>query len=789
MPKVEIKVLIKPLGLNKILLLLFVASILALTGCSSTRNIPEGSYLVNKNKVIFDKVKDVAERERLRADLSQVVVQKTNRKLLGMPMRLWIYNNATKPRKKINKFRNWLQTKVGEPPVVFDSLQAQRTISLMENYLFNYGYFYGDATFTVATKKKKMTVTYTVKQGPVWRIGNVVFPVGTTVSEKLVKVKEGNTYLKKGLRFDITTVNAERVRIENDLRNSGYYYFNKEYITYDFDTTREKYVVDIKMKLYQPTDTTEHQPYRINDIYVISDYDAGLSEGLSGRDTVRVNEFLFIQQKMKIKRRILMESIFFRKGELFTADAFQRTLRRLNELGTFKFVSLEFNRLNRRDTSLLLNGFVYLTPAKKQTLMGGIDANHNFEGLTGLGGQISYRNRNLSKGADQLQLDFSANIQLNFSKKNLKLKADDIINTVLLTADATYYLNRFALPFKVGVNANTNPKTRINGRYSYEIRHDFPSNIKLYTSNTFTTTYGYEWSSRRYIRHYYNPTFLNFFTINKTDSFNNFLAKRPSLKRSYDQQITWGSNYAFIYSNQKSATDLWYTTLRGGVEIAGNILYAGFRAANSKSSQQDSFLIFKVPFSQYARFEAEWRNYVRITRHSSFAMRSYAGIGIPYGNSKSLPYVKQFFVGGLNSLRGFQIREIGPGGFVDSTVNIDDPKASQGTLFIDQVGDIKMEVNAEIRFDIYKWLKGAAFIDAGNVWLIREDPSRPKGVFEFNRFWREFGISAGAGVRMDFNFFVIRLDYGVPIRDPRIAGDNKWTIRKGQFNLGIGYPF
>ena len=215
----------------------------------------------------------------------------------------------------------------------------------------------------------------------------------------------------------------------------------------------------------------------------------------------------------------------------------------------------------------------------------------------------------------------------------------------------------------------------------------------------------------------------------------------------------------------------------------------GFMAANNGYTPNRTFKIFNRPVSQYMRFEFDVRNYFRIDRHSSFAMRNYFGIGVPYGNSTQLPYIKQFFVGGLNSLRGFQIREIGPGGYKDSTINIENPGANQSSLFVDQTGDMKVELNMELRFDIYKWLKGAAFIDAGNIWLVRDDQTRPEGVFDLNKFWRQFGVNFGAGVRLDFNYFVIRLDYGVPIRDPRIEDNNKWTISKGQFNLAIGYPF
>ena len=771
------------LVLYGLLLVLAIGS----NSCSVTKHLPEGKLLMLRNKLDVKNIKELEERERLRDDLTQITAPKPNKRLLGfMPIRLWFYVAANKGKE--NKFNWWIKNKVGEAPVLLDSSVIKKTEMLMENYLWNYGYFNNDVTFEVKEKRKRATVTYKVEPGPMWKIGTVRFPMGGTVSEGITRVKMGNTLLKRGNRFDVTALKAERVRIETDLRNNGFFFFNKEYITFDLDTHVNEHSVDVKIKLNQPSDSADHKPFRMNRVLVFTNFEQGSALMSDSKyDTTALMEFRFIQQREILKKRVLREAIFFREGELFTQEAYSRSMRRLNELGTFKFVSIEMQR-SRRDTNLL-NAFVYLTPAKRQTITGGFNINHNFEGLTGFGFTGGYRNRNLAKGADQLIIDVGINFQLNFSKNRSQNFVNDYLNTVDFSVDATYYLNRFLLPFKTKTYANTNPKTRLNARYSYEIRRDFPSNYPLYNAHNIAVTYGYEWSEKRYVRHYYNPSFLNFYFINKEDSFISFLSKRPALERSYQEQIIWGGNYTFTFSNQRDKYDKWYAFIKGNVEAAGNILMLGFMAANDGYKPNRTFKIGSRPFSQYTRFEFDVRNYFRLNRHSQFAMRNYFGIGIPYGNSTQLPYIKQFFVGGLNSLRGFQIREIGPGGYRDSTVNIDNPSANQATLFVDQTGDLKIEWNMELRFDIYKWLKGAAFIDAGNIWLVRQDNSRPNGLFEWNRFWREFGVNFGAGVRLDFNYFVIRLDYGVPIRDPRIEDDNKWTIRKGQFNLAIGYPF
>ncbi|HRN94803.1 MAG TPA: BamA/TamA family outer membrane protein [Chitinophagales bacterium] len=773
-------------------ILLLSVALFSVSSCSVVKNIPEGRRLLLHNKVAINKadvnkVIKTAERDRLKEDLSAIIQPKPNKRFLGIiPFRLWFYIAANKG--KDNKFNRWIKSKVGEPPVLFDSLIASKTEVLMENYLWNYGYFENDVSYTTKNnKRQRISVTYKIDPGRVWTLGKISFPTGTTTSEGIVRLRVKNTVLKTGDRFDVTNLKAERSRIEADLRNNGFFSFNKEYVTFDLDTNREAHTVNINVKVNQPMDNSEHKPYRMNRVIVFTDYEPGSQFVPAKYDTISLQEFRFVQQKTLFKNKVLRDAIFFREGELFTQDNYDKSMTRLNELGVFKFASIELHR-SKRDTNLL-NAFVYLTPSKKQTLSAGGNLNHNFDGLTGIGGNVSYKNRNLTKGADQLSIDASVNLQLNFSKNRSKMLSNDRLNTIDFTLDATYYLNRFLVPFKTKIYSNTNPKTKINARYNYEIRRDFPSNYPLYNAHNIGVTYGYEWSARKLVRHYYNPTFLNFYFIHKEDSFINYLKLRPSLSRSYNEQIIWGSNYSFVLSNKAGKYDLWSTLLKGSIEAAGNILELGFMAANKGYSPNQTFNILNRPFSQYMRFEFDFRNYFRLNRHSQFAMRHYIGLGLPYGNSKQLPYTKQFFVGGLNSLRGFQIREIGPGSYRDSTIDLDNPSSNQATLFIDQTGDIKFEMNIELRFDIYKWLKGAAFMDAGNVWLMRNDPTRALGNFDFKRFINEFGVDFGAGLRLDFNYFVIRLDYGVPIRDPRIQKDNKWTIRKGQFNLAIGYPF
>jgi outer membrane protein insertion porin family len=374
---------------------------------------------------------------------------------------------------------------------------------------------------------------------------------------------------------------------------------------------------------------------------------------------------------------------------------------------------------------------------------------------------------------------------------------------ITLSAGATYLLNKFIVPFRYKLFSPTaNPRTRISVSYNFEHRYDFDTSghkvVFLYQLHNFNASFGYDWEkkvSTKTHHHVFNPIALQFFLLPKTgQEFTTRLDETPILKSSFQEQVIIGPNYSYFYTNRKSAADQKYMSFHTTLETAGNIIYGFFKAASQPDLHDSLYLILNRPFAQFFKIDVDWRNYIKMTNHSTFAIRTYAGIGVPYGNSYALPFVKEFFVGGPNDLRGFQIREVGPGSYVDTSVfdPHKGPKAAIG--FFNQNGDIKLEANAEIRFDIYRWLKAAVFADAGNVWTLNKD-AVPGGNFDIKRFWSEFAVDAGAGIRLDFNYFLVRFDYGFPLRDPRRVIGERWqfqnavAFKNGAFQLAIDYPF
>ena len=759
---------------------------LILTSCNNTKYLAAGESLVVRNKIDIDAGDEkISKKNRLKDGLKEIPYQKPNRKMLGvMPVRLGLYNLAN--RKKETKFRWWIKNKVGEAPVIYNRELAKKTEENMETYLFNKGYLHGEVSYESKTKNKKTVTTYQVTPKAEYDFGNVTFPQGNTIVEKAALTFKDGTLIKPGNSLDVEILDAERKRISRALQNDGFFYFSQDFITYDLDTIDKGKKVDVKVIINERDDGVSHERYTVKDVYVYTDYKLQNTLVKEKLDTVSINEYHFIDDDLKFRSRVLADAIFFSKGKFYSFEDYQKTLIKYNNYGAFKFANIEFKDLKDSLGNTLLDAYIFLTPEKKQSVSVDLEASHSFEGRTGSAITYSYKNRNLFGGADLLEFNATAGVELQFKRKQ------DVLNSADLILETNYYVNRFLVPFPLKkVSKNSNVKTKFSLRYNYERRKGF------YTLHSTYFSFGYDWFESANKRHLYNPIYINFFLLpedKKTEVFQQRLDETPSLARSFEEQVIAGSTYTFKMHTKKSDDDDTYMGFTGDIRLAGNFLHAGYALANRNSGKTKPYTIFSKEYSQFARFEGDVRYYRDITRHSSLAIRLNAGIAVPYGNSDAMPFFQQFYSGGPNSIRAFQLRQLGPGSFSD------EESFQNNNFFFDQAGDIRLETNAEYRFDMYKWLKGALFLDVGNVWLLKEDVDRPDGHFSGN-FVQDLAIGTGAGLRFDFTYFVIRLDIGVPLRDPRLPAGDRWTFRyKGteydkfiedytNLNIAIGYPF
>lgn len=776
--------------------LIIILTVLLFSKCNNTRYLKQGEILLHKNKIKIESgekfVKKFVSKSEMIDDLSTLYKQKPNKSfphfsntISFFKFKLSVFNHFNK--KNENKWRWWWKNKVGEPPVIFDSVLTLRTARNMENYLYNKGYLYPQVAINTKISKKRAGVTYLVKPNEIYTIHEVIFPQPNDELSKIIKENSKNSLLKSGNQVDLGIVRAERERISNDFRNQGYHNFNKEFIYFDIDSSETTKEWDLYLKIHYPEDSGTYRIYYINNVFIYTDYSSEKNSENIKKDTLTVNDYTFIGPSLRIKPEIILDDVFLKKGERYSLNNYQLTINRLSDMGIFKFVDVLF-KPNEQDSILKnhLDCYIYLVTGKKQeiTLEGEVSTGN--ESYLGLAGKFTYRNKNLLNRADMFVWNLNAGVETQYS--HLFKNSDSLVRNVDFNNQFNLYLSEFLFGKEKWFSKQFNPKTRLSIGYNSLRRVD------LYNLNSINFQFGYDWKEFSYKRHNLNPFNLNFVQVNKkTNLFEQKLNANPLLKNSFVDQVIIGSAYIFNYSNQQINQLKNFVFFRANIDVAGLI---GARPINVisdwvtndfkfiKDTSKNPKTIAGVPFAQYARVDIDFRHYNIFNNFSTFVTRFAAGVGAGYCNSSVMPYIKQYFVGGPYSVRAWRARELGPGSYQDTT----------NSIFPDQTGDMKLEMNAEFRFKIIGAIRGALFVDAGNVWTVRKGETRDGASFTLNDFYKEIGIGSGMGIRLDFTFFIIRLDFAYKLRDPSLLEKDRWllknfNLKNPNFNLAIGYPF
>jgi len=406
----------------------------------------------------------------------------------------------------------------------------------------------------------------------------------------------------------------------------------------------------------------------------------------------------------------------------------------------------------------------------------------NSAGNLGVAGNISYQNRNLFRGAEifNIKLNCALEVQKIFGDET----ADEVIdqlpfNTVETGVELNVELPRFLIPISPEKFPKYfRPKTTIKTGLNFQQRAD-------YTRYILNSSFGYEWKESESKKHILTPIEISSIKIEPDSSFLEIInsIKDKRIQLSYNDHLSMALRYSFIFNNQKVNKLLNFSYFRGNFESSGNLLRLASKVINMQQDEMGSYKIFKIRYSQYIKADADYRFYNIVNQHSSLVYRFTLGLAVPYGNIDIMPFDKSFYAGGANGLRAWKLYDLGPGGYSDTA-----------TAKFYKTGDVHLETNVEYRFDIYKYLKGALFLDAGNVWLREKNIQYPNAEFQFNDFYKEIAIGCGVGTRLDFSFFIIRLDAAIPLRDPRRVHELRWVydemkLTKVNFNIGIGYPF
>lgn len=742
--------------------------------CSVKKFIPEGDRLYTGAKLSWESEEPLKDYKQVKSELEGLIRPEPNTKILGMYFGLWAHYKGSKEKPGfVNRF---LKKRLGEEPVYFSRVDPGKTEELIKNRLENSGFFYSIATSEVIGGENFASVDYQVQVTKPYVLRNFIIDRDSLDIDKDIKVLMEGTELKQGVRFDLSVLKSERERLEEALKNLGYYNFNANYLIFESDTNvNDQREFDLFLRFKTNTPKNGVIPYVVNNIRIFPNYSVTVEE--EKIDTVIIDGKDFIQGVEIFKPRLLDEYVLLKKGALYSPQKSRLTSNRLSSIGSYRFVNLRYDELEDSLTIGNLDANIYLSPLNKRSVrveLQGVSKSNNFAGPAL---NLIYRNRNLFRGGETLNLTgkFAYENQVaggqlsGLNSIELGFKADLIFPRVV-----------FFIPIQERFSYSV-PKTKMSLGTEYQSRGG------LYRLNTFSANYGYHWNANRFVYHEINPISLNLVNLTRTSpEFEQILENNPFLRRSFEQQFIAGINYTFNYNKLSDRFRTHGFFFGTGIDLAGN----GFNLANTVlGTEQGTFL--GLNYAQYARGDLDLRYYWRPNEKHTVATRLFGGLGLPYGNSESLPFVKQFFAGGPNSIRAFRIRGLGPGTYRPEEVGL-------GSFF-DQAGDVRLEGNIEYRFPLISVLKGALFVDAGNVWLVNDNEALPGGKFTSN-WWNEMAVGAGFGARIDIEFFVIRFDLATPLRVPYLPEKERWgnnfdfksrSWRRDNliFNFAIGYPF
>lgn len=750
----------------------------------NTRYLKEGEMLYTGAEInIENDTISKKDKKDLKAALEANLTPKPNSSFLGLRPKLFFYNIAKEPKKE-KGFNYWLKYKVGEKPVLLGDVDREFNKDIIENYSENKGYFNANATYDTVSHNKKVKVIYTLRPGARYLISNVKFQEDSTLVNREIQNLTDKTFLKKGQPFDLDVIKSERERIDNGLKERGFYYFHPDNIIVQADSTISKnHKVELNVKLKDNTPDLSTQQFSIDKVIVFPNYN--IRDVKNGKYSVPMNsdslqkyaheDIYVIDPEHKFKPKIFDRALYFKRGDLYNRTNHNLTLNRLISLGVFKFVKNEFvvsDSLQHK-----FDAYYLLTPRELQSLRLEALGRTNSANYAGSELNLNWTHRNFFRGAEQFKASVYGAFDVQIGgPENAK-------NIFRAGSNVQLSIPRIVAPFRFNSSSAFVPRTNITLGYEFQNRTEY------YTLNTFSGSFGYVWKENAKKEHDLKILDITYVSpANITPLYMERSAGNDAMKRVVEKQLIFGPTYSYTYTNtmlQKPNT-VYY---KGTLDLAGNItgLLTG---ANVKKDKEKT--IFGVPFSQYAKMENDFRFYHKFNEKTSLATRAIAGIAYPYGNSEHIPFSRQFFSGGSNSVRAFRARTLGPGSF--------DPRTIPEGFYFDQSGDVKLELNAEYRANLYKFLNVAVFADAGNVWLINDDPQRPGAKFS-KEFLSEIAVGAGVGLRLDFSILILRLDLAMPLRVPYYERGDRWTFDKINFgdaswrkdnlilNIAIGYPF
>lgn len=761
-----------------------VLLLLLIQSCSVQRFLPEGERLYRGATIKVEKHPETAGSARsLRKTLKPAALPRPNKFLLGQPYKVWFWYVIGEPKRETG-LRALLRKKLGEPPVLSNRINAKAIAENMQSYMENLGYFHttvqGDTTHTGSYFIK---AHYTAQVQPQYTIGKIEWIKDSTVLLNLLaQNSEENGLLKTGKPYRLSEISAERDRLDLFLKTQGYYYFNPDYLMAYADSTAGNRQVYLYLSIKKKTPEQAKHPYTISSISVIPQYSLSATGARPRRDTLRNKMELFDGIKirttaLRFKPQLFAHAITYRPGSIYSSRDQNATLNRLINLGVFKFVKNTFEKdTTRSDTAYALHANYYLTPAKKKSIQAEINGFTKENSYYGSQASINWRNRNTFGGAEQLGVKVYGGFETIAGGDSIKNSNYRVGTEVSLKIPRLYF------PL-VRIKENNFYPPITNFLLGYEwFRKDI-----FYTKNIFRFQYEFTWKPNLQKQFTIAPVALSYLQATAiTDSFMKEAAVNPSLLLTVYSEALLGSYASYTYnSNIRGSRNKIY--FNAGIDLSGNIagLITGAKDLRSKN-------IFGVPFAQYVKLDADLHFTRQLTNNFQWANRISVGIGMPYGNSRLLPFTKLYTIGGSNSLRGFRSRSLGPGTYK--------PTAEDQRLFQLIGGDYRFLANTELRMPITPQLSAALFLDAGNIWT--KDTLLFGATGKLTKdFYKQIAVSTGIGLRFDATVLLIRADLGIPLRKPYLPDGRKWVLNEINLgsktwrrenlilNIAIGLPF
>lgn len=701
--------------------------LLLTTACSTGKYVQEGEYILDKVVVVSD------QSDYNASPLSQYVRQKEKPKLFSL-------------------FRNPFSRK----PVIYDTLQARLSCQDLMTAMQNEGYMNAGVSLYTETKGKKLKATYLLHPGQPFLIGKVNYDIQDEGILQLLHLDQpANQQIKPGMRFTVETLDNERKRIAGLLSDNGYFRFNKDFIHFAADTImgRKDISLTLQLRKYKPNNNSpevDHTRYLIRDVLFQSN------------DSDRIH----------LRKQVLLNATAIKEGRPYDASALQRTYNNFARLQAVKYTNIKFAEVP--DTNLL-DCHIQISTNKPSTISFQPEGT-NTAGDLGAAASITYTNRNLFHGSEQLSIEFRGAYE---AITGLEGYQDQ--NYTEFSVETKLVFPRFLAPF-----LSKSFRRRQTASSEWAVSWDFQNRPEFHR-RVFSSAWRYRWSEPKHHLNYrfdlldlnyvYMPWISSTF---KRDYLDNAENRNAILRYNYEDIFIMKTGFTVSYTDGVDA-------VRANFESAGNLLNGVSKGFGFKTNSQGQHTLFNIAYAQYVKFDFDYTHLFQFDKRNALALHAGLGVAYPYGNSTVLPFEKRYFSGGANSVRGWSVRELGPGKFKGTDGRID---------FINQTGDVKLDLNAEYRSSLFWKLQGALFIDAGNIWTLRNYAEQPGGQFKFTEFYKQIAASYGMGLRLNFDYFILRFDVGMKAINPAYESEKEhWSIihpklsRDFDFHFAVGLPF